>query len=170
MADDLDDFLKQAAQRRAQRQQGKGNKSAANRPSPSPPPPRSESPNRTPTPNIPTAEVVESLPPYQPTVGRLAPTAQPSTVSRNVDQADERMASHLSHVFQHEISKLRAASNKAEGRASSPLPATLSETPATLPPAPAERTSAASMIKQLRDPQSLRMAIIAHEIMKRPWQ
>jgi hypothetical protein len=47
----------------------------------------------------------------------------------------------------------------------------LTETPATqVEPQKTAMVSSASMIHQLRDPQTMRMAIIAHEILKRPWQ
>lgn len=173
MADDLDDFLKQAAKRRQQRQQQK-----ANRPTMPPAEPRNAAPPRLKPEVVPTAEISEQPRAFTPTLaGSLSSGLPSSTVSSGVDQADERMTSHLKQVFQHEIGNLRQSdsqtpskkkSKKKEGRFEEPR---LTETPAASMEAQlTAKVSANSLAAQLRDPQSLRMAIIAHEIMKRPWQ
>ncbi|MEQ1827341.1 MAG: hypothetical protein ABL921_15395 [Pirellula sp.] len=168
MADDLEDFLKQAAQRRAQKQQNKANRPPVAKPSPTPSVLRPTPPSL--STSIPTAEVVENTP-YKPSIGSLTQSLPAGQVSQNVDDADERMASHLSNVFEHEISHLRAASNKTQAKRPQDRPATLSESPSKPPETKSTvNSSNASLIKQLRDPQSLRMSIIAHEILKRPWQ
>lgn len=183
MADDLDEFLKQAALRRQQRQQQRGNReqSPPSKPQASPPPQSRMLEQQNP---IPAAQVVNESKPYQPTIGNLSEGLPSASRTVAVDQADERMESHLKEVFQHEIGNLRPSesktSNKKKGKKAQPrqqeiprLQETqrLRETPAT--PAeiqPSAKVSSASLAAQLRDPQSLRMAIIAHEIMKRPWQ
>jgi hypothetical protein len=166
VADDLDDFLKQAAQRRQQRQQNKG----VRPPLAQPPLAQSSSEQQSKTPRrvepprqkteIATAEVVSDMSSYRPTIGNLAATLPSASVSDSVDQADERMQSHVSEVFQHEISKLRSSPSSRESVTD--IAAKSLEY--------ASNVSAASMIKQLREPSTLRMAIIAHEIMKRPWE
>ena len=178
MADDLDEFLKQAAQRRQQRQKQRSDRPPVVQSNESSRPNQSQRP--TPTPRleqqdpIPTAKVVEYNQPYTPTVGNLSaslPSSSTSGVSDSVDQADERMQSHLKEVFQHEIGNLRQSDPKRSSKKKQKKEPQLQETPAT--PAeiqPTAKVSSASLIAQLRDPQSLRMAIIAHEIMKRPWQ
>jgi len=174
MADDLDDFLKQAALRRQQRQQ--------KRPvaKPAPPPIINEPPRRRPEiprlePESPGAQAVDYSSPYQATVGNLStnlPSALPSAnSSRGIRQSDERMESHVRQVFQHELSQIRTTNSVTAAGKKRDQPSSLLETPATAAePQPTAKVSSVSMIKQLRDPQTLRMAIIAHEIMKRPWQ
>ena len=173
MADDLDDFLKQAAQRRQQRQQQRSNRPPVVQPEPQPvrqaPTPRLQQQDP-----VPTATVVEYSMPYQPTVGNLStslPSASLPSASResDVEQADDRMRDHVQQVFQHEISSLRQSDTKPKKKQKKEQQ--LKETPATVVEAqPTAKVSSASLAAQLRDPQSLRMAIIAHEIMKRPWQ
>ena len=168
MADDLDDFLKQAAQRRQQRQQQRTNRPPVVQPEPprSPPTPRLQQQEP-----MPTARVVEDSKPYQATVGNLSSSLPSASQAGSVDQADERLQSHIQQVFQHEISSLRKSEPKSPPKKKAKKEQRLQETPAT--PAevqPTAKVSSASLVAQFRDPQSLRMAIIAHEIMKRPWQ
>jgi hypothetical protein len=86
-----------------------------------------------------------------------------------LEQTDERLQAHVQQVFQHELSSLRQTENKPKKKQKKEQQ--LTETPATVVEAqPTAKVSSASLAAQLRDPQSLRMAIIAHEIMKRPWQ
>ncbi len=157
MADDLDDFLKQAALRRQQRQQQK-------RPVAKPaPPPIKEPPRLRPEmprlqPELPTAQAADYSLPYQPTIGNLSTNLPSGNLSRGIRQADE-----LSQI--RTTNSVTAAGKKRDTSSS------LSETPAAAAePQQSAKVSSVSMIKQLRDPQTLRMAIIAHEIMKRPWQ
>ncbi len=170
MADDLDDFLKQAAQRRQQRQQQRSNRPPVVQPTPEPrqstPPPRLQQQDP-----IPAAQVVDYSKPYAPTVGNLSSSLPSASLPGGVDQADERMQSHLKEAFQHEISSLRQSESKAPPKKKQKKEQRLQETPATAAEVqPSAKVSSASLVAQLRDPQSLRMAIIAHEIMKRPWQ
>ena len=168
MADDLDDFLKQAAQRRQQRQQQKNNRPPVVQPVAEPS--RSAPPRLQQQDPIPSAQVVDSKP-YTPTVGNLSSSLPSASRSNDIDQADERMQAHVQQVFQHEISSLRQSEQKPSPKKKQKKEQRLQETPAT--PAevqPTAKVSSASLAAQLRDPQSLRMAIIAHEIMKRPWQ
>ncbi len=169
MADELDDFLKQAAQRRQQRQQQRTNRPPVVQPAPQPtrsvPTPRLQQQDP-----IPSAQVVDPKP-YEPTVGNLSSSLPSASLSGGVDQADERMQSHLKEAFQHEISSLRKSEPKASPKKKQKKEQRLQETPATAAEVqPTAKVSSASLVAQLRDPQSLRMAIIAHEIMKRPWQ
>ncbi len=168
MADDLEEFLKQAALRRQQRQQQRGNREPV-----APPKPQASSPQ---TPrlvqqeSIPAAQLVDEKKPYQPTVINLSSSLPSATLAGGVDQADERMQAHLKEAFQHELGSLRPSETKVTKKKAKKEQRLL-ETPATPPEVqPTAKVSSASLIAQLRDPQSLRMAIIAHEIMKRPWQ
>jgi hypothetical protein len=170
MADDLDDFLKQAALRRQQRQQQK-------RPVAKPAqPPINEPPRLRPEvprlqPELPTAQAVDYSTPFQPTVGNLSTNLPSGNLGRGILQADERMESHVKQVFQRELSQIRTTNSVTAAGKKRDQPSNLLETPAAAAePQPSAKVSSVSMIKQLRDPQTLRMAIIAHEIMKRPWQ
>ena len=176
MADDLDEFLKQAALRRQQRQQQRTN-SAPAMPSPPPqtratPPTRSAPPPRLqPQEPIPAAQVSEFSKPYEPTVGNLSSSLPSASLGGTIDRAEERLQNQLRTSFQNEIGNLRPTETKPSQKKKAKKEQRLQETPA----APAEvqptaKVSSASLVAQLRDPQSLRMAIIAHEIMKRPWQ
>ena len=170
MADDLDDFLKQAAQRRQQRQQQRTNRPPVAQPTPQQPTRPAPTPRLQQQDPIPSAQVVDSKP-YEPTVGNLASSLPSASLPGGVDQADERMQSHLKEAFQHEISSLRKSEPKASPKKKQQKEPRLQETPATAAEVqPTAKVSSASLVAQLRDPQSLRMAIIAHEIMKRPWQ
>jgi hypothetical protein len=170
MADDLDDFLKQAALRRQQRQQQK-------RPVAKPAqPPINEPPRLRPEvprlqPELPTAQAVDYSTPFQPTVGNLSTNLPSGNLSRGIRQADERMESHVKQAFQHELSQIRTTNSVTAAGKKRDQTSNLLETPAAAAePQQSAKVSSVSMIKQLRDPQTLRMAIIAHEIMKRPWQ
>ncbi len=170
MADDLDDFLKQAALRRQQRQQQRTNAPTAPT---NAPPPRSAppTPRLQPQETLPAAQVVDYSKPYEPTVGNLSSSLPSASRTGSIGQADERMQSHLRDVFQHEIGNVHPSETKPTAKKKIKKEQRLQETPAT--PAevqPTAKVSSASLVAQLRDPQSLRMAIIAHEIMKRPWQ
>lgn len=164
MADDLDDFLKQAAARRQQRQQQRANKPPVVQPEPVRQTPRLQ--QQDPSPVAPAAEYSK---PYEPTVGNLSSSLPSANRKNDLEQTDERLQAHVQQVFQHEISSLRQTENKPKKKQKKEQQ--LKETPATVVEAqPSAKVSSASLAAQLRDPQSLRMAIIAHEIMKRPWQ
>ena len=115
MADDLDDFLKQAALRRQQRQQQRTNSPPVVKPVPEPtrsaPPPRLQQQDP-----IPNAKVVDYSKPYAATVGNLSSSLPSTSLEGGVDQADERMQSHLRQVFQHEIGSLRPSEPKSPPR------------------------------------------------------
>lgn len=158
MADDLDDFLKQAALRRQQRQQQQKRPVAKPAPPPMQEPPRLRPEVPRLQPELPTAQVVDSRTPYQPTVGNLSTNLPSGNLSRGIRQADE-------------LGQIRSTNSVTAAGKKRDQPSNLLETPAAAAePQQSAKVSSVSMIKQLRDPQTLRMAIIAHEIMKRPWQ
>ncbi len=171
MADDLDDFLKQAALRRQQRQQQRTNSPSAQTNAPPPTRATPPTPRLQPQEPVPAAQVVEYSKPYEPTVGNLSSSLPSASIPGSVGQADERMQTHLKDVFKHEIGNIRTSETKPTSKKKNKKEQRLQETPAA--PAevqPSAKVSSAFLVAQLRDPQSLRMAIIAHEIMKRPWQ
>lgn len=169
MADDLDDFLKQAALRRQQRQQKKGSKapSPAQSAQRTPEPPRLASEQPRWQPSLPSSIPDSFSTPYQATSGNLSTGLPSSAPPSSLEQGGDRVGNNRKPNFQNEISKIRASESKMKSTA----PNVLTETPATqVEPQKTAMVSSASMIHQLRDPQTMRMAIIAHEILKRPWQ
>jgi len=199
MADELDEFLKQAAQRRMRRQQESKRSEASNSPSaptsrsapagnPSQQPKGPNSP--APRPTQPKSEVRLAPPqaqPYSQTRGNvfdedaaLAERQIESSlanrhVSTPIDSAHEgiggyvssnmRDASTLGDIQNRDREKKRVASTKKKPTSTS----TSSEQPA-VHSRPNDNLGSSDLIHQLRNPQTLRMAILAHEILRRPYQ
>jgi hypothetical protein len=170
MADELDEFLRQAAARRAQRQQQSASPKNANASRPAEAIPRS---NNTPSStNADNQSRIEQR--------RLEPSLANRHVTTDIDQSDERIDAYVVDTMQ---SQLRSNSATAS---SNPLPSkskkksatgssardSLQES-ATAPqsqPQNQAQVSSRDLIHQLRNPETLRMAIIAHEILRRPYQ
>jgi hypothetical protein len=199
MADELDEFLKQAAQRRMRRQQESKRSEASNSPSgpisrsapagnPSQQPKGPKGP--APRPTQPKSELRLAPPqaqPYSQTRGNvfdedaaLAERQIESSlanrhVSTPIDLADEgidgyvrsnmRDASTLGDIQNRDREKKRVASTKKKPTSTS----TSSEQPA-VHSRPNDNLGSSDLIHQLRNPQTLRMAILAHEILRRPYQ
>ncbi|MCE2785683.1 MAG: hypothetical protein LW699_12470 [Pirellula sp.] len=199
MADELDEFLKQAAQRRMRRQQESKRSEASNSPSgpisrsapagnPSQQPKGPNGP--APRPTQPKSELRLAPPqaqPYSQTRGNvfdedaaLAERQIESSlanrhVSTPIDLADEgidgyvrsnmRDASTLGDIQNRDREKKRVASTKKKSTSTS----TSSEQP-MVHSRPNDNLGSSDLIHQLRNPQTLRMAILAHEILRRPYQ
>jgi hypothetical protein len=199
MADELDEFLKQAAQRRMRRQQESKRSEASNsssgpisrsapagNPSQQPKGPNGPAPR----PTQPKSEVRLAPPqaqPYSQTRGNvfdedaaLAERQIESSlanrhVSTPIDLADEgidgyvrsnmRDASTLGDIQNRDREKKRVASTKKKSTSTS----TSSEQP-MVHSRPNDNLGSSDLIHQLRNPQTLRMAILAHEILRRPYQ
>ncbi|MCU0710409.1 MAG: hypothetical protein MUC43_00005 [Pirellula sp.] len=161
MADDLDDFLRQAAERRKQRQKQKENRGPiAAEPLAAPPLSESE------------------------TQSRKQPLSQQQTVA----QSRQRQSEHVVIAEAVETSRLKSQfdppakptkQQKKQKSQQQQLPssqtrvlANTSDVPAreTGPELPTKILNSSNIIQNIRDPQSLRTAIIVHEILKRPWQ
>jgi hypothetical protein len=199
MADELDEFLKQAAQRRMRRQQEGKRSEASNSPSapssrsaaagnPSQQPKGPNSP--APRPTQPKSEVRLAPPqaqPYSQTRGNVfdedAALAErqieSSLANRHVTtpidsahvgidgyvSSNMRDASTLGDIQNRDREKKRVASTKKKPTSTS----TSSEQPA-VHSRPNDNLGSSDLIHQLRNPQTLRMAILAHEILRRPYQ
>lgn len=199
MADELDEFLKQAAQRRMRRQQESKRSEASNsssapisrsapagNPSQQPKGPKGPAPR----PTQPKSELRLAPPqaqPYSQTRGNvfdedaaLAERQIESSlanrhVSTPIDLADEgidgyvrsnmRDASTLGDIQNRDREKKRVASTKKKSTSTS----TSSEQP-MVHSRPNDNLGSSDLIHQLRNPQTLRMAILAHEILRRPYQ
>lgn len=199
MADELDEFLKQAAQRRMRRQQeskrpGASDSSSAPTSRSAPAGNPSQQPQRPSGPagnsTKPKSEVRLAPPqaqPYSQTRGNVfdedAALAQRQIesslanrhVSTPIELADEgidgyvrsnmRDASTLGDIQNRDREKKRVASTKKKSTSTS----TSSEQP-MVHSRPNDNLGSSDLIHQLRNPQTLRMAILAHEILRRPYQ
>jgi hypothetical protein len=199
MADELDEFLKQAAQRRMRRQQESKRSEASNsssapisrsapagNPSQQPKGPNSPAPR----PTQPKSELRLAPPqaqPYSQTRGNVfdedAALAErqieSSLANRHVTtpidsahvgidgyvSSNMRDASTLGDIQNRDREKKRVASTKKKPTSTS----TSSEQPA-VHSRPNDNLGSSDLIHQLRNPQTLRMAILAHEILRRPYQ
>jgi hypothetical protein len=169
MADDLEAFLRQAAQRRAQKAAGAPQAPAAvQRPAPAAPPRTPASPQTarlstrpaqspTPTPNIVAAEVV----PVE-EVSRFRTRVDTSSIARHAGQlgeevglADEHMEEHLSKAFDHQVGS----------QAGQPAPASLT-TPTTV--SFDSVLDVEMLLEMLTKPSSVRNAVVLSEILRRP--
>lgn len=200
MADELDEFLKQAAQRRMRRQQESKRPGASDSSSApiSRSAPAGNSSQQTQGPNGP---AVNSNKPKAKMPGLAPPQAKPYSqtrgnvfdedaalaqreiesslanrhVSTPIDLADEgidgyvrsnmRDASTLGDIQNRDREKKRVASTKKKPTSTS----TSSEQP-MVHSRPNDNLGSSDLIHQLRNPQTLRMAILAHEILRRPYQ
>ena len=199
MADELDEFLKQAAQRRMRRQQESKRSEASNsssapisrsapagNPSQQPKGPKGPAPR----PTQPKSEVRLAPPqaqPYSQTRGNVfdedAALAErqieSSLANRHVTtpidsahvgidgyvSSNMRDASTLGDIQNRDREKKRVAATKKKPTSTS----TSSEQPA-VHSRPNDNLGSSDLIHQLRNPQTLRMAILAHEILRRPYQ
>ncbi len=172
MADELDEFLKQAAQRRMERQQQKkptspkpaGPKPAAPRPTgqkTASPAPRDLSGQR---PGV----FADNAPVSE---RSLEPSISNRHVTTQIDQADEGIddyvrstigdAANLGDLKNRNKQKKPGAKTKSVNQ---------SDERPTVEQRPNDIVGSSELIRQLRDPKTLRMAILAHEILRRPYQ
>ena len=168
MSDDLDEFLKQAAERRRQRQQQKSER-----------PPISKAPPPIIEPPPVLSQQIPTLRPEMPDVFGSAQTSSTSGEAFEVGAGAEdttRFESRLKSQFDREAPKTKIQSKKSKkSQSSSPaetptLEATTSSIAPSMPVAVPNSNSSTRIADQLRNPQTLRNAIIVHEILKRPWQ
>jgi hypothetical protein len=168
MADELDEFLKQAAQRRMERQQQK--KPAAPKPAGTPkssapktaaPAPRDFSGKR--------PAVFEDATPVS--ERSLEPSISKRHVSTQIDQADEGIDDYVRSTIGDAASlgdlKNRTKQKKPGGNTKS---VNQSDERPVVEQRPNDIVGSSELIRQLRDPKTLRMAILAHEILRRPYQ
>ena len=167
MADDLDDFLRQAAERRKQRQKQKE--------------------NRGPVAAEPLAPATISEPETQSRKPISTFESQPLSQQQTVAQSQQRQSEHIVVAEAVETSRLRSQfdqpakptkqqkKQKSQQQPQGNQPRVLANTSAvppreTGPELPTKILNSSNIIQNIRDPQSLRTAIIVHEILKRPWQ
>ncbi|MEC8554410.1 MAG: hypothetical protein VXZ82_05300 [Planctomycetota bacterium] len=73
-------------------------------------------------------------------------------LAQRISQADERMSSHIHDVMDHEIVKIRKASNALDGKA------------------PAKKAMGNAIVEMLRSPNSIQQAFIASQIFQRKFE
>jgi hypothetical protein len=153
MAGDIEEFLRRAAQRRAQR--------PSQRPAPQP------------DIEILDADIIDETPPPRAPVLRGESVAEHvsehmqdhvfdeplSHLGEDVDHSDDRMEAHLHEYFEHDLGQLGAKTSVA---AESTLDDDSPKSPAAPPASPSD------VLQMLRDPASIRQAIILREVLTRP--
>lgn len=168
MADDLEAFLRQAAQRRAQRQAPPQRPAApAQRPAatvrpaePTAPPPaaaRAPSPGKAvspaPQPEVVEAEVVEArqISRVGTRVNTVGFQRRASQLGEEVGLADEHMDAHIAQRFDHQVGSLDLGDSAHAAAGAGETAYDLNE-----------------LIAMLQDPRTLRHAIVLSEILRRP--
>lgn len=160
MAGDIEEFLRRAAQRRAQQQ----NQPQAPRPKPVPPRPRPV--------EILNAEVLDDIEIIEPHLSQGGSVAehvqdhmragvfdeQVSRLGEDVDRSDDRMEAHLQAYFEHDLGVLGA-------RTSAAADSILDDDSTGQKRQPVKPTN---YLELLSNPASIRQAIILSEILARP--
>ena len=157
LANEIDQFVRQAAQRRAQG----GDQPAAQRQGGRPQPaPRRPAPVQQPIEAVP----VELLRPVADESGSVAEHVRTNLTSRNIGtlgsrtlesqvaQADENLEEHVQDVFDHKLGQFSGTPSE-----------TTKESGPAMPP-----TAAAGMAAMLTGPANIRQAIVLTEILQRP--
>jgi hypothetical protein len=179
MADDLDDFLKQAAQRRKQRQQSKAERPPIES---APPPVLSPAPSSVPT--LSRSDDAYSRPNAPQSANRLEPVIDLSQTIETAQVAqDNRLPSQMRDQPASKPKKQKKGGQKPSLSTQTSFPqssfgsSSLAPSESTTANAAVVSTtnnpqmiSSGNIAEQLRNPQTLRTAIIVHEILKRPWQ
>ncbi|XZE21489.1 hypothetical protein SH449x_001392 [Pirellulaceae bacterium SH449] len=167
MSDDLDDFLRQAAERRKQRQRQKETRGSLADSAPAPPPASAPAP--------------QSRKPIS--TFESQPLSQQQTVAESRQKQSEHVVvaevvepSRLKSQFDAPAKPIKQPKRqKQQPQSIKPQTSSLASTSA----APQASSSSApinaplnssNILLSIRDPQSLKTAIIVHEILKRPWQ
>lgn len=166
MAKDIEEFLKMAAQRRAEQKRKEA--AAAGQPLPPPPPVPPQQPIQRPPVVRPPQPLSQPPKPAQrktgqkkvapKATGNVRPSIKPEKVAEHarrlgeeVGLADDKMDAHIQDTFSHDVATLGASSPALD---------------------PAQRTGkqsvAAELKKMLTSRQSIRQAIILSEILNRP--
>ncbi|HZN32599.1 MAG TPA: hypothetical protein VFB80_02230 [Pirellulaceae bacterium] len=171
MPDEVEEFLRRVAQMRAQAEAQARAQQQRPKPQPAPPPPRPAAPPP-PARLVPARQEMVPLEPVEveivdaelaeigDSVGRhvtqhLRGTEEIAEHTRHlgeeVDQADDKLESHLHQVFDHQLGKLKK---------------TASTTAAAPYDSPASDMS--ELLQMLRSPKSVRDAIVMAEVLRRP--
>lgn len=169
MADDLDEFLRQAAERRKNRQQQKSARPPISQP------PVIAQPVKEPVPTLrplaPTDVYDQPLPSAQSSAGTPSSLAPPrDEPSRFPSQFDRPATPAPAPAAKQKKNKPRNAPSQQPSPALPPVIPSLAPSSELMAAPAAPLLSNLNIRDQMRNPQSLKTAIILHEILKRPWQ
>lgn len=175
MADELEEFLRQAAARRQQRQKGAGSKPASGGQAAKPAaagraPDRFAGSSKEGVGNTGAGVArggVQSTRDDSVRVEqrRLEPSLANRHVETGIDQADEQIDAYVDKTMASDLRPMgqgSMTSSKGNLHASASAPRSQPQVQA--------QVSSKDLIRQLRNPDTLRMAIIAHEILRRPYE
>ncbi|MDZ4850179.1 MAG: hypothetical protein SGI77_12915 [Pirellulaceae bacterium] len=180
MADDLNDFLRQAALRREARKKASGDSSAPARPV------SSQKSNQQPIRTLSSNDDLDVIEPISIEQRHIVPhIPKPDRVSESVVKADKKRESHVKEVFGSSPAPLERQGKKkpkqqGQARAHVPTIATSNRDSSTadsgasmesgVGPQGNQRMTSLDMLKLLRNPDSLKLAFIASEIFGRKFQ
>jgi hypothetical protein len=174
MAGDIEEFLRRAAQRRAQQQQQGPQKPQARTPQPQARPPQPQRPKPAPPRPVQVldAQIIDEVEVVEPHVlqgGSVEAHVKQhmregvfderlSRLGEEVDQSDDRMEAHLHEVFEHQLGTLGARTARAAD-------STLDD---DSPGQKRKPVPPKNYLALLQNPASIRDAIILSEILARP--
>lgn len=163
MSDEIDEFIRRAAEKRRQAQ---GQRKPA-RPAPIAPPAPPPTPVRRLAPEIVEAEIIEDVSAHVARSVNAAAFDQHAAglLDDDVDQADERVEARLQRTFDHKLGRLSQIDSTEKGSA----PTTRSATDAAAQVTTADANPMLSfLVKSFGSPQSIRQAVILSDILTRP--
>ncbi|MFO1066502.1 MAG: hypothetical protein U0892_21800 [Pirellulales bacterium] len=158
MSNDLEKFLQQAAERLAQKS-GSQRPIQSKRPTPAN---RPDAQRRVASPPTVSDEIVEARPVSERRLREMGPDPLSTIDTRPalaqvIDQSDERMGDHVHQVFDHQLSQMRPSSGALQQVGRDPLDVASTN----------KQSSSTTLVKMLRNPETLRAAFIAGEIFNR---
>lgn len=168
MSDEIDDFIRRAAERRRQQGQGQGQRRAG-RPQQGQGQGKPAQRQRVPRPNVVDAEVVsaEVIDDVARQAGRSlenqAFDQRAAQLGEETAQADDRLEARLHQTFDHQLGRLQqtsAAGPQATARSATDVAASVTTA--------AGNEMLAFLVDALRSPQQVRQAIILSDILQRP--
>jgi hypothetical protein len=166
MADDLERFLQQAAQKLKEKvQQGQAPQQPAQRQRPPQLPPSVRKAERRPRPTPAGGEIIEAQVISDDRSKGPNPLSNIDTrrpLAQTIDQADERMSGHLHDVFDHAVSSMTSASSALHSNVGH----SANQTTDAVEVDRREQISS-PFLRMLRQPDTLRAAFIASEIFQR---
>ena len=162
MSDEIDEFIRRAAERR---KQGQGQRKPQ-RPAPAAPATPQQRPRPRLAPEIVEAEIVEDI---SASVARNLNTQQfqqrAAHMTDDVDNADDRVEARLQQTFDHKLGRLSQIDSTEKG--SAPTSRSATDTAAQVTTAD-ENLMLSFLVKSFHSPQTIRQAVILSDILTRP--
>lgn len=165
MSDEIDDFIRRAAERR-KKGQGQGQRKPQRPPAAQPAPAPTPRPRARLAPEIVEAEVVEDI---NTSVARHLNTQsfqqRATQMTEVVDNADERVEARLQQTFDHKLGRLGQSDSPQVEATSTARSAT--DTAAQVSTA-RDNALLLELLRSFQSPQSIRQAVILSDILARP--